>query len=321
LKIEKTVVSSHGKLLLFGEHAVVWGHPAVGLSLDRTLKLSWTPQEFWSFSTIPEEFQPAVKNLVEHFQKIRTDAGLSQLQPGDLAITSEVPIGSGFGSSGALCAALAQLFFPAPSLSGKFTWDALDALARSAESLFHGHPSGFDTALALRQGWWKFQRQNDVVSLTALDFKRPNLVIGAIPRLSSTKNLVEGLAERRIKETKGVSSTLASLGEIANQGALLFQKDTENFDLELGRLFTMAQKALSSLGLSVEAFETLFEKARTRTGALGAKLSGAGGGGAFVLVYPSPESASQACHYFELNYPSSTWTLPPSPVFGLRSHP
>ena len=318
MKIEKTLVSSHGKLLLFGEHAVVWGHPAVGLSLERCLKLSWTPQDSWSFSKIPDEFHPALKNLVEHFQKLRTHAGLSVLQPGDLTISSEVPVGSGFGSSGALCAAFAQLFFPVPSLSGNFTWDAL---ARSAESFFHGNPSGFDTALALRQGWWKFQRQNDDISLTPLEFKRPNLVIGAIPRKSSTKNLVEGLAEKRIKDTKGVSSTLARLGEIANQGALLFQNDTEKLDQEIGRLFTTAQRALSSLGLSVETFETLFETAKNRTGALGAKLSGAGGGGAFVLVYPSTESASQACHYFELNYPSSTWTLPPSPVFGLRNRP
>ncbi|NNM67078.1 MAG: hypothetical protein HKM06_03580 [Spirochaetales bacterium] len=318
MKIEKTWTSAHGKLLLFGEHAVVWGHPAVGLSLESNLKLSWTPQESWSFSKIPAEFQPVLRNLVEHFQKMRFQAGLSPLQPGDLFISSEVPVGSGFGSSGALCAAFAQLFFPSPSLSGEFSWDTL---ARGAESYFHGNPSGFDTALALREGWWKFQRQKDEISLTPLKFRRPNLVIGAIPRLSSTKNLVEGLAEKRIKDTRGVSSTLASLGEIANQGALLFQNETERLDHEIGRLFTQAQKALKLLGLSVETFKTIFETAKNRTGALGAKLSGAGGGGAFVLIYPSPESASQACHYFELNYPSSTWTLAPSPVFGLRNRP
>ncbi|NNM53386.1 MAG: mevalonate kinase [Spirochaetales bacterium] len=315
--------SAHAKLLLFGEHAAVWGYPALGLSLTAGLTLEYEaftpdnevptsqPWEFWP----PEQSAP-LPNLIEIFQKLRTNRGLAPLPSGRVRLASDIPPGGGWGSSAALASAFARLFLPDAPLEGP---DSLDEAAREGEKLFHGRPSGIDTALALRQGWWYLERINDRLTAKALPDPNPPLVAGALPRLTTTKDLVNGIAEQRQRDPSGTAARLASLGELAQQAQLLVRSPRFTPGA-LGRLMQSAQAQLTELGVSHPALQCVFETARQR-GSLGEKLSGAGGGGAFVLVFSDHDSAIAACGALQEEFPPQFWAAPPHLVVAAPHEP
>ena len=111
--------SGSAKLILFGEHAVVHGHRAVGTSLPGQLTVKWTPGSTPLALACPEEYQPAIRLA---FQRIAGCLGLTgstgtyepsgksgkALPGGLLEFESDIPVSSGLGSSGAVCVALAM---------------------------------------------------------------------------------------------------------------------------------------------------------------------------------------------------------------------
>ncbi len=309
--------SAHAKLLLFGEHAAVWGYPALGLSLTATLTLEY--EEFipdnevsptsraWEFW--PQEQSDPLPDLIEIFQKLRTNRGLAPLPPGRLSLASDIPSGGGWGSSAALASAFARLFLPNAPLEGP---ESLDEAAREGEKLFHGRPSGIDTALALRQGWWYLERDGDRLNAKALPDRNPPLVAGALPRLTTTKDLVNGIAEQRQRDPSGTAQRLATLGELAKQAHVLV-RSAHFAPAALGALMQTAQALLAELGVSHPALHSVFEAARHR-GSLGEKLSGAGGGGAFVMVFPNHDSALAACTALQEAFSPQFWAAPPQLV-------
>lgn len=198
---------------------------------------------------------------------------------------SSVPMGSGFGSSAAACVALTRLIAP-PDCDVDTIWQA----ANSGERVFHGTPSGIDTGLALGGGLFLIEFTGDQIPVrTALSSPDIYLVAGTVPRERSTKELVAGLAELRRRQPGRVQSALDRLGSITHDAALLL---TERDVSVLGSLLDEAQTLLKSLELSSETLDEVLTIAR-ESGASGAKLSGAGGGGAFYAVAPDPETADR----------------------------
>ena len=301
---------AHAKLLLFGEHAAVWGYPALGLSLTSTLTLDYEPfstNQLWEFW--PQDQSGPLPDLIEVFQNLRLTRGLAPLPPGRLCLTSDIPSGGGWGSSAALSAAFARLFLPEAPLEGP---DSLDEAAREGEKLFHGRPSGIDTALALRQGWWFLERVHEQLTPRPLPDRNPPLVGGALPRLTTTKALVESIAERLRSDPSGTARQLAILGDLAQEAQQLVNSAYFT-PTALGMLMQNAQGQLADLGVSHPALHRVFEAAR-QLGSLGEKLSGAGGGGAFVLVYPDYHQASTACLELQKLFPPHFWASPPHVV-------
>ena len=98
------VAVARAKLLLFGEHAAVYGHPAVGYSLPWPLQVVHSPGDQWEFPGLGP-YEPAVRTLVTWLVDQARKEGLPTLRPGRLEFSTEIPVSSGFGSSGALCAA------------------------------------------------------------------------------------------------------------------------------------------------------------------------------------------------------------------------
>ncbi len=305
---------AHAKLLLFGEHAAVWGHPAVGLSLASTLTLRYEPAQDtpWQCQLPPDLGSPEhqlILRLIEVFQTLRTSRGLPALNPGRLQVESNIPRGGGWGSSAALSSAFARLFLPQAPLEGP---ESLDEAAREGEKLFHGRPSGIDTALALREGWWFLERVHEQLTPLPLPDRTPALVAGALPRLTTTKALVGGIAERHTRDPEGTSARLTHLGELARRAQQSLQ--APNFSPKiLGSLFQEAQTVLAELGVSHPALEQVFTAAQA-WGSLGGKLSGAGGGGAFVLIFPDTETALAACEQLQKFFPQAFWAAPPQVV-------
>ena len=294
------VASARGKLLLFGEHSAVYGHPAVGLSLPWALTVVHTPGPLWELPGLGRHEQ-AVRDLVGWFEDGARAEGLPPLPPGRLEFTSAIPVASGFGSSGALCACLTNLFFPAMPLGDKDRWAWL------AEGRFHGTPSGIDTALALRSGWWVLDPSTRPVTASALADPGLVLVVGAVVRDSNTKALVGGLAARRHAGEPLVVETIQALGEVSREaGRVLAQGDHG-----LGALVARARTGVRALGLETPTLTAALDAGLGCPGALGGKLSGAGGGGAFFLLFDTVEAARAALPRIEASIPAALWAAKP----------
>ena len=282
----ESVGIASAKLLLFGEHAAVHGYTALGTSLPETLVARVSGgASAWRFDGVPPEDRDAVAGVVRAIEESWT--GAERPRPGAVTVESRIPRGTGFGSSAALCGALARaLLSRAPGAVGA---DDAWRVAHEAERLFHGTPSGIDTGLALSPGLSVFRpRPGSLPERLGLPRRGLWLVIGAVPRDARCGELVAGVGRRMTGGDLPTAAALGALGDIASRAARLLDPDRDgdgNGDRAecLGALATEAMTHLRALGLGNPTQDALLE-AGARCGALGGKASGAGGGGAFYLV-------------------------------------
>ncbi len=268
-----------GKLLLFGEHAAVFGYPAVGITLSATLQIALYPGGEWS---TPGISHPDLTTLLHRLEQD------SMIPAGELQIASDLPLRSGFGSSAALTVACARL-------TGETDPYAIWRRAHRWEHIFHGTPSGIDTGLCALEGAWMFRRsQEDESSFDglphaqAIELPELHLVVGSIPRQIDTRDLIFRVRDRRQEQPKETNAILQKLGEIAT--AVGTAGAAGNAQM-IGSAATEAQGLLSKLGVVSDEVASIINSGIT-AGAIGGKMSGAGGGGAFFLVCPDEDVAT-----------------------------
>ena len=290
------------KLLLFGEHAAVYGHPAVGLALPWTTRVTIAEDASataWNLpKMMPDErtrLFALVSLMFEIFPRLRRE-GYS------LTIDSNVPRGMGFGSSSALCVALVKAVVTV--MANRFLPEAwarellksmhkLWLLANRAERLFHGKPSGIDTGLALlgdMQGF-RFSDSATLPEPTEIPDCDLVLVVGGVPRDGTTKEHVQALAARRAASDAATIASLDHLGALSREALAVFENGGDVAST-IGRLANEAEQELVALGLGNNNVTRLLE-AGLDAGALGGKTSGAGCGGAFFLVAPDLATAGR----------------------------
>ncbi len=278
-----------GKIILFGEHAVVYGRPALAATLD--LKLRVTLKEG------PPERGPIWRGLEEHrilqrvFERALDFLNL-QRPPLSASLSGELPLGVGFGSSAALSVALLKALC---CWSGQMLdAEALEAGALALERIFHGDPSGLDHRTILSGGC--LCREDD--RFRPLSIKQPiPLLLAWVPRHGTTRDVVSALRaryERAPDLYEGIFDHMAQL-TVAGEHALV------EADLpRLGLLFDLTQGLLNACGLSHPENEQMLHLARSH-GALGAKLTGAGWGGAILALSEEPVLLAQI--FREAGYP------------------
>ena len=195
-------------------------------------------------------------------------------------LQSEIPLGSGLGSSAALGVALARALKPA------CTVEEAAALAMRIEGVLHGAPSGVDPAACAREGVIFFTRGQPPRVEAVRGSAFITIALSGIAR--GTHSTVMPLAERRKTDAR-IDPLLARLGGLAREGRALF----EHGDLVgLGAAFDDAHAVLRDLGVSCPELEETVAALR-RAGALGAKLTGAGGGGAAIGLARDEASARE----------------------------
>jgi mevalonate kinase len=266
---------AHAKLLLFGEHAVVHGFPALGLTLPLSTHV-WLSQPG---DTITDLNVP--RPTAEHTHCIHTlvpylgDAAhtLWQQGPWGAHIQSDVPMGRGLGSSAALTGAVARTFAQGipQAVSRRSIWQ----MAHEAERKYHGHPSGVDTALALGSGLLAVTPvQNSLPDLRACTASPFALVVGTLPRDTNTQTLVKQVQDQVKTHGRKTLGILKRLGQLAKLPPVLLDAGAV-----LGERANEAHSLLQTLEISTGALDQSLQTG-LGAGAYGGKLSGAGGGGA-----------------------------------------
>lgn len=271
-----TFASARGKVILVGEHAVVHGAPAVAVAISRGARARAEPAErdelhiaAWGLSVSPDE----ESELARAFRAVLDET--PGPRPVRVDLSTNLPPGAGLGCSAALGVATVRALDP------DATHEVQVARAMQWERVFHGTPSGVDAEVAA-SGGCIFFRVGAPVERIAL---RAPLVlcVGDSGRASSTGAMVAAVRARPDGEREEIFGELESLAHEAR--AVLAQGASG-----LGGVLSRAHAALGRLGVSTPTLDAMCRTAE-RAGALGAKLTGAGGGGCVVALVDGAETA------------------------------
>jgi mevalonate kinase len=194
----------------------------------------------------------------------------------NLVIRSDIPSAVGLGSSAAIC--VATVAAVAALVEGGLSMDDICSLAYEGEKIVHGTPSGVDNNISTFGGIIKYEKG---VGFERLNLQEsPPFIIGNTRRKRSTKKMVENVAALRERSTRIVDSIIDTLGDVSSEGlSCLLRGDLQG----MGELMNIGHGLLSSLGVSSPQLDLLVYAARYE-GALGAKLTGAGGGGCMIAL-------------------------------------
>ncbi|WP_438044562.1 mevalonate kinase [Sorangium sp. So ce128] len=281
-----------GKVILLGEHAVVYGAPALAAGIERGARARATRCSGASALRLGgRELRaaPAEEDVARAFAALL--GALPDVGPVRVEAESDLPPGGGLGSSAALGVAIARsvaaLARTPASESATAVHTAADAAAvtdaaAAWERVFHGNPSGIDTTAAARGGCFRFTRAHGATSVAPRDDLW--LCVGSTGVSSSTRSMVELVARLFERKPTLAATSIAGITALVENAALAIEAGDA---VALGRLMDLNQMLLAGMFVSTEAIEALCKLAR-EAGALGAKLTGAGGGGSVIALLPPP---------------------------------
>uniref|UniRef100_A0A7N0VE60 Mevalonate kinase n=1 Tax=Kalanchoe fedtschenkoi TaxID=63787 RepID=A0A7N0VE60_KALFE len=221
-------------------------------------------------------------------------------KPATMVITSELPLGSGLGSSASFCVSVAAaLLSLSESISldiGRQGWmspdeddlDLINQWAFQGEKIIHGKPSGIDNTVSTYGNVIKFKSGN----LTRIQSQMPLKMLVTNTKVGrNTKALVAGVSERTLRHPDAMTSVFNAVDSISNELAIIIQSPALD-DLSITgkeerieELMEMNQGLLQCMGVSHAAIETVLRT--TLKYKLASKLTGAGGGGCVLTLLPT----------------------------------
>ena len=277
---EFTHATGFGKLILFGEHAVVWGVPALVTGLGQGATASIMPASTWDLRILDPQgnllFQGGPGDHDTHSTALALDRLMAPLAPDSPLkghVHLHVPPGAGLGSSAALAAALARAVAACFDRSP----DHIQSAVAQSEGVFHGDASGIDQAAALEGGTFRFVRSPQGGTSTPIPMPHPAHIVLCQPQLgASTSGMVAKVAARRARHPGLFAPLAQAIAALVDSAcAALTTADWP----ALGELMDINHGLLCGLGVSTAPLDAACHIARDAAGALGAKLTGAGGGG------------------------------------------
>jgi mevalonate kinase len=276
-----------GKIILFGEHAVVYGYPAIAVPIDAIqVSVSILPvikenQSIIKIRNIGWQEDIPFAELDEH-DPIRTSienvyAHINQKPPHfEMTISSSIPIAAGLGSSAALAVAITKCM--SQFLGIYLSNDEINALAYKSEEIQHGSPSGIDNSVITFDQPILFRKSKPISQIKIKS--SIHVILADTGKRTFTKEVVASVKQNLEKEPDFINPIFAEIGGIVEEAAkALFNGEVK----KIGSLMVRNHIALRKLGVSSIELDRLVESARIN-GALGAKLCGGGKGGYMVAI-------------------------------------
>jgi mevalonate kinase len=283
--------TSPGKIILFGEHAVVYGEPAIAAPLSSararaivSARIQGKSGEIW-IEAPDIGLATALHNLTsDHPLRAAVQAvigapELDHIPACSIQITSEIPPASGLGSSAAISSALIRAF--SAFLGKRLSDEQVSELVFEVEKIQHGTPSGIDNTVIAYQKPVFFQMGNPI---EFLNIGKDFTVLAAYCGISgNTKEAVAGVRARSERDPDLYNQTFSRIGAITRSAKGIIETGTPD---QLGVLMDENHELLQKIGVSTPELDRLVLAARA-AGALGAKLSGGGLGGHIIALVKS----------------------------------
>jgi len=280
---EGATARAAGKIILFGEHAVVYGRHALALPILDAVTADVTASDGLTIAVpewgIAETIDNAGTPIGRAVSLIIDELGLAD---GRFAIQlrSFLPRGMGLGSSAAFAVAVVRAFDAALGL-GLDDAD-VNRVAFECEKLAHGTPSGVDNTLATygkpmlfrNTGKWQVQELELIAP--------PPLVIACSSQRGLTGEQVAGVRQRYEQLADRYNALFDEMDALSLAGLDALQAGNH---AELGALMNIGHGLLGAIEVSTPELDAMVGIARA-AGAIGAKLTGAGGGGAVIALCP-----------------------------------
>ncbi|ETA68901.1 mevalonate kinase [Methanolobus tindarius DSM 2278] len=266
--------SAPGKVYLFGEHAVVYGESAICCAVELRTKVSVEKSDeneiiiesILGRTGLDHDTHPYVSYVIEKMRRFADIKGVR------IIIESELPVGSGLGSSAAVTVASIQalnhLYECGLSLEG------IAKTAHEIEKMVQGNASPTDTYVSTMGGVVMIPQRKK------LDLINCPIVVGNTHKFSSTKELVGNVAKLRSDFPSVIEPILYNIGQMS----ILAEKLVSEGDYKtIGKLMNINQGLLDAIGVGSAELSSLVYAARG-SGAISAKITGAGGGGCMVAL-------------------------------------
>jgi len=280
-----------GKVILFNEHFVVYGIPAV-VSAVGAKTTALVEREAGSGYELKDERPETPGYKAEKLQQQKESLDImlkfmnidTQHDHYVITLGGDLIAASGVGASAASCAAIARAF--SEELNLNFSDEKVNAVAYEGEKGYHGTPSGIDNTAATYGGLIWYRREGTTQLMERMRLRKPvEIVMGNTGQVADTKIVVAGVKERKEREPE----KYGRLFQDAEKLVWKARKQLENFNLEyVGAYMNENHRLLQEIGVSSPELDAMVHLAR-ESGALGAKLTGTGKGGYMVALTPGRE--------------------------------
>lgn len=277
-----------GKIILFGEHAVVYGQPAIAIPVT---KVNATVKIFPDLEGKPGQvhIQASAIDLDADLVDLESDHPLvkaiqstldavapQQVPAFRLQVDSGIPLSAGMGSSAAVSIAIIRAL--SAFLGGPLEPEEVSALAYQVEKIHHGTPSGIDNNVIAHQKPVYYIKGKPI---RFLKIEQPtHWVIADTGEKTPTRETVSAVHALHAADSQRYDDIFKQIGSLTEKASRALKKG----DLAtLGRLMNQNQRLLNQLDVSSPKLESLIQAALA-AGAAGAKLSGGGCGGNMIAL-------------------------------------
>lgn len=279
----KSKASAPGKVILFGEHFVVYGIKSILCSINKRVTVTAEKtnerkisinSEIGKLVLEPNESISEINSPLKPFYYLANKAIKDQNIGLKIQIESEIPLGAGLGSSSACCVAGAAAIF---KLFGEISNEKILELAIEAEKTIYQNTSGADCTVSTYGGLMEYDKNNGFRKIE--DEPNFQLVIANSNIEHSTETMVSRVKEFENKNKEKFHELSNLESNLVNDVLKLIK---ENKIKEIGEKINQNQKFLEEIGISNEQLETMIKIGQKTS--YGAKITGSGGGGCIFAL-------------------------------------
>ncbi|HEM4672328.1 TPA: mevalonate kinase [Streptococcus suis] len=299
------VGKANGKIILMGEHSVVYGQPAIAMPFSAVEITAQVRAQGQALSVACDFYEGLVHKMPKIWESLKHAIRFSLYRIGaptdpaiHIEISSTIPAERGMGSSAAVAVAVARALFAyyEKELTDSELWD----IVQSSEKIAHGNPSGVDAATTSGKSPVFFIKYQPI---QPLELKlQAYLVVADTGVTGNTLEAISDVADLLEKKPEAIK-LVEELGNLTRQA----KEDLATDQAELlGSRMNQAHALLQKLGVSDPSLDKLVSLAQ-ENGALGAKLTGGGRGGCMIALVRTGQDAQTLAQILTQAGARQTW--------------